>query len=347
MIVVGFRLNRHYLTLNFSFQDNFTDNLIVIICYGGVFWEQANIVRILTVFMGYQPRIKSSRTTANKKMKSLREKSKPKKGYPRRLGGQNEDVTPVVTTVEFVELTLKRLHTLGAQKFGSSPFSEHFTRWLANVEAVLGEFEGYSLVCVDELFRVECTETLNAVRLQLEERRQKEVIAEQETKNLQYCRDALKQINIDCAIAINTLKAQKNREIQHLSSRIEQLKSDQDRIIRLKTGFWRGISKKEREQKEFAVIEALNEVQAALELTVLNFKAQQKVFREQFEHKREPIQKQIQSLQKKVQEAETDGSLEERWFSCEALADAINGFLQRNAADTIDSKNIEPKNDLI
>ena len=295
--------------------------------------------------MGYQPRIKSSRNTANKKTKSLREKSKTKKGYPRRLGGQNETVQPVVTTAEFVELTLKRLHTLGAQKFGSSPFSEHFTRWLANIEAVLGEFERYFLV--DELFRVECTETLNVVCLQLDERRQKEVIAEQETKNLQYCRGALKQINIDYAIAINTLKTPKNHEINHLNSRIEQLKSDQDRIIRLKTGFWRGISKKEREQKEFAVIEALNEVQAALELTVLNFKAQQKVLREQFEHKREPIQKQIQSLQKKVQETETDGSLEERWFACEALADTINGFLQRKAADTIDSKNPEPKNGLI
>ncbi len=290
--------------------------------------------------MCYQPRIKSSRNIANKKKKSLREKSKNKKGYPRQLGGQNEAVQPVVTVTEFVELTLKRLHTLGTQKFGSSPFSEHFTRWLATVEAVLGEFEQYFLVYVDELFRVECTETLNAVCLRLEEIRQKEVIAEQETEKLQYCQGALKQINIDYAIAINTLKTQKNHEINHLNSRIEQLKSDQDRIIRIKTGFWRGISKKKREQKEFAVIEALNEVQTALEFTVLNFKAQQKVLREQFEHKREPIQKQIQSLQKKVQEAETDGSLEERWFACEALADTINGFLQRKVADAIDSKKL-------
>jgi len=297
--------------------------------------------------MGYQSRIKSSRNTANKKTRSLREKSKTKKGYPRRLGGQNEDVKPVITPAEFVELTLKRLHTLGAQKFGSSPFSEHFTRWLANVEVVLGEFDGCSLVFVDELFRVECTETLNAVRMQLEERRRKEVIAEQETKNLQYCRVALKQINIDYAIAINALKTQKNREINRLSCSIDQLKSDQDRIIRLKTGFWRGISKKEREQKEFAVMQALNEAQAALELTVLNFKAQQKVLREQFDHKREPIQKQIQIFQKKVQEAETDGSLEERWFACETLADIINGVMQRKIPDTVDSKKVEPKNDLV
>jgi len=95
------------------------------------------------------------------------------------------------------------------------------------------------------------------------------------------------------------------------------------------------------------VVEALNETQMALELTVLNSKAQQKTLREQFEQKREPIQKQIQILQKKVQEAEIDGSLEERWFACETLVDTLNGFLQRKTDNNIDSRKLEPKNDSI
>ncbi|MDR2719440.1 MAG: hypothetical protein LBC03_01370, partial [Nitrososphaerota archaeon] len=144
---------------------------------------------------------------------------------------------------------------------------------------------------------------------------------------------------------INALKAQKNSELKRLNTIIDQLKNDQDKIIRLKTGFWRGISKKEREQKELVVIEALNEKQMELELTVLNFKTQQKVLREQFEHKQEPIQKQTRIFQKKIQETETDGSLEERWFACETLVDTLNGFLQRKAPDTADSRKLEPKND--
>jgi hypothetical protein len=147
--------------------------------------------------MGYQPRIKASRNTAYQNKKSLREKSKTKKDPHRRLGRQDKYVTPAVTMVEFVECTLKRLHTLGTQKFGSSPFSGHFNRWLVNVETVLSEFEEYYSVCVDAQFRAECAETLNMVRLQLEERRRKEADAEQEIKNLQYCKNALKQNNID------------------------------------------------------------------------------------------------------------------------------------------------------
>ncbi|MDR0373711.1 MAG: hypothetical protein LBI79_09250 [Nitrososphaerota archaeon] len=292
--------------------------------------------------MGYQPRIKSSRNTAHPYKKPLREKDKDKRGNPRRFGRQAEPEKPSVTETKFVEVTLKRLHVLGAQKFGSSPFSEHFNRWLTNVEAILGEFEAFPSICVDEQFRSECAETIDVMRLQLEERRRKEAIAEQETKNIVYCRSFLNQVNAKYAAAISALKAQKDSEVKRLNSLIVQLKSDQDRIIRLKTGFWRGLSKKEREQKELVVIEALNEKQLELELVVLNFKGQQRELREQFERRREPIQKQMQIFQNKVQEAETDGSLEERWFACGALADAVNGFLQRKAADGVDSNGIEP-----
>jgi hypothetical protein len=45
----------------------------------------------------------------------------------------------------------------------------------------------------------------------------------------------------------------------------------------------------------------------------------------------EPELKQLKDYQKKTREIETDGSLEERWFACEALIDAVNSFLQRKA----------------
>jgi len=196
--------------------------------------------------MGYPSRIKAPRNTGNQYKKYLREKDKAKKAKHRRLDKQDESV---VTEAEFVVVTLKRLHTLGAQKFGSSPFSEHFNRWLINVEAVLEEFEVHFSVCVDEQFRDECAETLNIIHLQLEERRQKEAIAEQETKNLHYCRTSLKQINIEYATTLNALKAQKNSEVTRLNKIIAQLKNDQDKIIRLKTGFWRVSQKKNGRKK--------------------------------------------------------------------------------------------------
>ena len=64
---------------------------------------------------------------------------------------------------------------------------------------------------------------------------------------------------------------------------------------------------------------------------MLNLKAQQKQLQEEYERKREPVQEQIKHFQKMIGNMETDGSLEERWFVCEALIDTVNNFLQRKA----------------
>jgi len=66
-------------------------------------------------------------------------------------------------------------------------------------------------------------------------------------------------------------------------------------------------------------------------LVMLDFSAQQKEHRNEYERKREPVAEQIKRLKKLVRNSEVDGSLEDRWFACEALIDAVNTFLQRKA----------------
>jgi hypothetical protein len=39
----------------------------------------------------------------------------------------------------------------------------------------------------------------------------------------------------------------------------------------------------------------------------------------------------IKIFRRIIQKLETDDSLEERWFACEALIDSVNSFLQRKA----------------
>ncbi len=281
--------------------------------------------------MGYQPRIKSPRGAMHEYRKSLREKGRDKKRLHRR--GRPEEERQVPTEKEISELTLKRLHTLGSQKFGSSPFSEHFDRWLTNIEAVLIEFKSNPNIGIDDQFVTECSQILSSIKLQLEEKRRREASVDQEIKSLAYCNSCLEEINTKYATAANTVKSRKNSEVKRLYNEIDRLKKEQERVIRMKTGFFRGISKKDREQKEMAVMQELSDRQKELELVMLDFNAQQKALREEFERKREPLQKQQRFFQKKIGEMETDGSLEERWFACEALADAVNTFLQRKAAE--------------
>ncbi len=280
--------------------------------------------------MGYQPR-KSPRGAIREYRKALRQKSKDKKHVQRRLNRLSLEENRTATEKEVSEGTLKRLHTLGCQKFGSFPYSEHFNRWLLNVEAVLNEFESHPDIRVDEQFVEEHTGTIALIKVQLEGRRVKEASVNQETRNLSEYKNQLDQINKEYSAAMRALKDQRNSEIRHLNKIINQLKKEQEKIIRVKTGFFRGISRKDREQKEAAIVQELGDKQRELELVMLDFSAKQKKLREEYLIRREPVLEKSKHFQKRIENIETDGSLEERWFACEALIDSVNSFLQRKA----------------
>ncbi len=281
--------------------------------------------------MGYQPGIKSPKGAIHGYKKPLRERGKDRKRIRRSVGRPIREEKPIATEREVSEGTLKRLHTLGIQKFGSSPFSEHFDRWLHNVTDVLGEFESHPNIGADDQFMRECAQTLSSIKLQLEGICRKEATLNQETKNLSIWRNRLKQINTEYAIVTSEIKARKKGQLRRLYSVIDSLKKEQEKVIRLKTGFFRGISKKAKEQKEIEIFQILNDKQRELELVILEFNVAQKQLQDEYDRKREPVLKQIKFFHRKVEDLEEDGSLEERWFACEALIDAVNTFLQRKA----------------
>ena len=196
--------------------------------------------------MEYQPRRKPSKSAIHKYKKPLRERRSDRKRIRKRKGAYALEATHNATEREVSELTLKRLHTLGSQKFGSSPFSDHFERWLLNVEAVLAEFQSHPTIGVDDQFVVECQQILATVKLQLEESRRKEAALNQEIKNLLDSKNILKQINIECATMLSEIRNLKNASVKRLNKSIAETKKEQREIIRMKTGFFRGISKKER-----------------------------------------------------------------------------------------------------
>jgi hypothetical protein len=99
----------------------------------------------------------------------------------------------------------------------------------------------------------------------------------------------------------------------------------------MKTGFFHGVSKKKREQKEADIVQELNDTQEKLELVMLDFSVKQKELRAYHEQKREPVVEEIKKFRRIIQVMETDSSLEDRWFACEALIDSLNSFLQRKA----------------
>jgi archaellum component FlaC len=279
--------------------------------------------------MGYQPKIKSPKSAIHEYKKPTREKRKDRKHLRKHIGKPIVEEKQTASEREVSEVTLKRLHTLGIQKFGSSPFSDHFDRWLANVDVVLCEFKSNPNIDLDEKFVTECSQILSNIKHQLEDISSKEVSLNQELNKLSSWRNRLKRINKEYAALTRSIKGQKNTEIKRLHSIIDRLKRDQDEIIRMKTGFFHGISRKKREQKEIAKMQELNDLQTELELVILDFSTKQKALRAEYDKKREPLLEEIKKFRRIIQVMETDVSLEERWFACETLIDAVNTFLQR------------------
>jgi DNA repair exonuclease SbcCD ATPase subunit len=235
----------------------------------------------------------------------------------------------VATMKEVSDKTLKRLRNLGSQKFGSSPYSEHFDRWLLNLTDVLSEFESNPNISADDQFVKERSQILSIVKIELEERRRQEASLEEDAKSLSNNKNLLERIKEEYATRSREIKGQKNSEIKRLYNNIHSLREELDYTVRMKTGIFRGISKKAREQKEIETAQELNAVQRELELAMLDFTEVKEKLRDEYEKKRQPLIEQIRDYQKKIETLETDGSLEDRWFACEALIDAVNALLQR------------------
>jgi DNA repair exonuclease SbcCD ATPase subunit len=281
--------------------------------------------------MGYQPQSKPRKGTT-RQYRPFREKTKTKK-HQRRSHAEPIDPQKLPPSAqEIAEDTLKRLHTLGSQKFGSFPYSEHFDRWIGTVEAVLAEFAGNPNIGIDQEYTEECQRVLAGIKFTLEQIHRREATINQEITALAEHKNRLQQINNDYATQAGVLRSQKNVAIRQLNRELVELKKEQDKIIKMKAGFFHRFSKKDRENREIEIVENLTEKQTELELAIMDLKQSSKVLREEFDRKKEPVNEEIKKYQKRIDDVETDGSLEERWFACETLTDAVNMFLLRKAA---------------
>jgi hypothetical protein len=267
--------------------------------------------------MDYQPRSIRSKKVLSKK------------------GKQNTtEKTKIPTEQEISKSTLKRLHTLGTQKFGPSPFSQHFNRWLNNVEAVLSEFKSHPNMSLDCQFVKETEQAVHSIRLKLEEIHQEEVLVEKTARTLFSTNKRLEHLNQDYIHTSKALTNKKRRRLKHLYTSIEQTKKEQENVIKLKTGLLKRYSSKDREKKEIHLLNELTNKQRQIELMLLDFKIQQKNLRDYYEKKKHPLQEQTKLFKQAIETLETDASLEERWFACESLIDSINTFLQRKALNS-------------
>jgi hypothetical protein len=277
--------------------------------------------------MGYQSPRNSGRGYGTSRRKRVKVKAT---GHKRRsISSYILEEKHVPTLEEVADRTLNRLRILGNQRFALSPFNEYFGRWLKNLRDVLSEFESSPTMSVDDQFVKERSQILSNVELDLEERRHKEASSEKTIKSLSDNRILLERIEQEYASGTMEIERRKNSEIKRLSSNVDGLREELDRIARMKTGIFRAISKKARAQKEAEATQRLNPAQRDLALALQHFTAEQERFRDEYEKRKHPVIEQIRDSQKEIENQEIDSSLEARRSACEALVNAVNALLQR------------------
>lgn len=230
-----------------------------------------------------------------------------------------------------MDRTLKRLSNLGNQVFAVSPFNEHFGRWLVDLRMVLSEFESNDIITVDDEFMKERSQTLSNVELELENRRSEEASADETFKSLSANRILLEQIEKDHLAKMKEAERKNDVKVKRLSTNVDGLRQELDSIARMKTGIFRGVSKKTKARKEAEATQKLNLALKEVASAEQNFVAEQERLRTEYEKRKQPVVEQITVMEKEVEKQDVDGSLEARKAACETLINAVNAFVERKA----------------
>ena len=280
--------------------------------------------------MGYRPQTRSPRNAGRGHQKSQHEKAKART-QRHRAGEKYLPEKQIATAEEIVEKTLGSFSKLGIQIFALSPFSQYFDDWLVNLRETLAEFELNPAMSADDQFVKERSQVLTGVERELTEKKLKEAELAETAKTLSENNHLLVQIDQEYAAKTREVGSKSNSKIQHLTQNVQNLEEELDQLRQMKTSFFGAFSKRAKEQKLAITTQKLNSAKSELESTVQNFTVEQEKLHDEYEKKKQVVIEKVQSLEKEVENLETDSSLEARRSACKALVDAVNALVQRKA----------------
>jgi len=290
--------------------------------------------------MGYQPRMRLSRNSAQRREmphRHLSRREKDKVGRKHRSSGSHISVERQVSTSdEVVNKTLNRLYILGNQRFALLPFNYHFKCWLMSLRNVLSEFESSPAIRVDDQFVEECSRVLSDIELKLEESRLKEISGDRVLRNLSDVKRLLELTEEEYAVKSKEFVNRRNHEVENQSNKVEVIRKELADIARMKTGFFAGVSKKVKAQRQLETTGRLMSAENELVETTKSFIVEQEGLRDEYAIRKQLILEKIREHEKEVDrleaESQADASIEARRSACEALVTAVNDLIRRSAA---------------
>jgi DNA repair exonuclease SbcCD ATPase subunit len=241
------------------------------------------------------------------------------------------------TPSEILDRTLNSLVRLGNQRFAVAPFYEHFDRWLTSLRTLISEFESSPAFTVDDQFAKESSQVMSNVEVTLKEERLKEASREEAireaNKNLLDARSLLAQTEREYAAKVKEVASRKERTVKPVARSIRKLGEELNRIVRMRAGFLRGISKKTKAQKEAETSQRLDFTKTELAKIEQSFATEQVKLQHEYKTRKQKIIEQIANYEKEIENLEagsqSDDALETRRAACDALVNAVNTLLQR------------------
>jgi DNA repair exonuclease SbcCD ATPase subunit len=286
--------------------------------------------------MSFQPRARTQRD------RGLRpEKLKPKARSAGRAGATHQFAEEhVPTPQEIVERTLNVVRSLGNQRFAVAPFYEHFDRWLLSLKSVLSEFESSPRITLDEQFSKERSQIVSDIESSLKERRLEEASRQEaireSNRTLIEARSLLAQIEREHAAKAKDITRQRELAVKSVAGRMTKFRDELNRIVRMRAGFLRSISKKTKAQKQAEATGRLDSAKKELADVEKSFAAEQKKAEEVYRRRKQQILEQITRREREIEGLETsiqeDDAVDVRRKTCEALTNAIEELLQRTGA---------------
>ncbi len=284
--------------------------------------------------MGFQARARTPRDFGRRPGRSKPQTKPGKRGSG---GGYRLEEQQVASPTEVVDKTLNSLNRLGNQRFAVAPFHEHYDRWLFSVRTVLSEFESNPVVTVDDRFKEESSRVFSDIELTLKDRRAKETSNDEAVRKanrgLLDAKSLLAQTEREYAAKMREIASKREHAIKPVATNLSKIRDELNRIVHMRAGFLRRVSKKAKEQKTTETTQKLDSTKRELERIKHSFTSEHEKAQNEYKRRRHPIIEQITNTQKEIDRLEgvtqIDDALDARHAACEALTSAVQSLLKR------------------
>jgi hypothetical protein len=229
---------------------------------------------------------------------------------------------------ELIEKTLDSSSKLGNDAFTSSPYSQYFDNWLANLKQITNDFETNFPFGVDDQFVGDRSQVLLTVESELTQKKLDESKIGEVAAALANNNHLLVEADKEYVEKSRGLSLKKDVEVERLTKRVNELERE---ILNQEDSKNKIFKKKNVNTPSQAKLD-LKSAKDELELAQKNFALEQENLHNDYEKQKQEISARVESLHQELGKLETDTSVEARKVACEGLASAVNALFQRTAS---------------